>query len=245
MRKKRCSRATARWAAEPLPVDATILAAYGQIELHLTVRTEDLDADALALAQAVADGGRDRRRCVQRERRSLPEVVGSLLRQHGLHIAAAESVHRRTAHIAADGRAGQLEYVDHSVIVYSYDAKSDMLGVPTEMLLEHGAVSEPVAVAMAEGMRYRARVEIGIGITGIAGPGGGTPTKPVGTVAIAMAGPDAATLVRTLRFAGDRSRVKLQPTHRARHGPPRAAVARAPPAASPAGPSAGPPAPRA
>ena len=74
---------------------------------------------------------------------------------------------------------------------------------------EHGAVSEPVARAMAEGIRSRARTNIGVGITGIAGPGGGTPKKPVGTVAIAVVSDDDAR-VRTFQFLGDRAMVKFQ-----------------------------------
>ena len=77
------------------------------------------------------------------------------------------------------------------------------------MLAEHGAVSEPVALAMAEGIRTRAGVEVGIGVTGIAGPGGGSPEKPVGTVAIAAV-VGAATRVRTFRFHGEREQVKFQ-----------------------------------
>jgi nicotinamide-nucleotide amidase len=236
----------ARWAAGPMPVEATILATYGQIELHLTVRTEDIEAGRATLEQAVADVraaiGDD---VFSVNGESLPEVVGMLLRQHGLHIAAAESCTGGLLTSRLTDVPGSSDYVDRSVIVYSYQAKTDMLGVPTEMLLEHGAVSEPVAAAMAEGIRYRARVEIGIGITGIAGPGGGTPTKPVGTVAIAMAGPDAATQVRTLRFAGDRGRVKFQSTQTALDMVRRVLASRALPAAPSAPSLAPPPAPRA
>ena len=77
------------------------------------------------------------------------------------------------------------------------------------MIESHGAVSEPVAVAMAEGARARASVDVGIGVTGIAGPDGGTPEKPVGTVAIAAV-IGATTRVRTFRFHGEREQVKFQ-----------------------------------
>ena len=77
------------------------------------------------------------------------------------------------------------------------------------MIREHGAVSEAVAQAMAQGIRVRAAVDVGVGITGIAGPGGGSPEKPVGTVAIAAAMP-SATMVRTFRFHGEREQVKFQ-----------------------------------
>jgi nicotinamide-nucleotide amidase len=84
-----------------------------------------------------------------------------------------------------------------------------MLGVSAALIAEHGAVSEPVAVAMAEGIRATARLEVGIGVTGIAGPGGGTPEKPVGTVCVAVVTPEASR-VRTLRFMGEREQVKFQ-----------------------------------
>ena len=84
-----------------------------------------------------------------------------------------------------------------------------LLGIAPALIDEHGAVSEPVAIAMAEGIRIRAATNVGIGVTGIAGPGGGTPQKPVGTVAVATA---TADLVRSrlFRFIGDREHVKFQ-----------------------------------
>ena len=94
-------------------------------------------------------------------------------------------------------------------MAYANEAKTSLLGVPETLLAEHGAVSEPVARAMAEGIRSRAGADLGLGITGIAGPGGGTPEKPVGTVAVALAAADG-TRARTFRFFGDRELVKFQ-----------------------------------
>jgi nicotinamide-nucleotide amidase len=91
-------------------------------------------------------------------------------------------------------------------VAYSNQAKVEWLGVPAEIIAAHGAVSEPVAVAMAEGIRDRSRVQVGVAITGIAGPGGGSEQKPVGTVCIAVAA--AGSRVRTFRFGGDRDSVK-------------------------------------
>jgi len=85
----------------------------------------------------------------------------------------------------------------------------ELLGVPQALLVEHGAVSEPVAVAMAQGIRARAPVEVGVGVTGIAGPAGGTPDKPVGTVAVAVA-MGRSVRSRLFRFVGEREQVKFQ-----------------------------------
>jgi nicotinamide-nucleotide amidase len=94
-------------------------------------------------------------------------------------------------------------------VCYSNRSKVEWLGVAAGLIDEHGAVSEPVAAAMARGIRSRAMVDVGVGITGIAGPGGGTPQKPVGTVAIAVETHDDAR-VRTFQFLGGREMVKFQ-----------------------------------
>jgi nicotinamide-nucleotide amidase len=102
--------------------------------------------------------------------------------------------------------AGSSDYVERSVVVYSNASKIDLLGVPAALIEQHGAVSEPVAEAMARGIRTRAQVDVGVGITGIAGPGGGSEAKPVGMVCIAVVSDE--TLVRTFRFPGNRELVK-------------------------------------
>jgi nicotinamide-nucleotide amidase len=101
---------------------------------------------------------------------------------------------------------GSSDYVERSVVTYSNRAKIELLDVPAELINQHGAVSEPVALAMAAGIRKRAGVNVGVGITGIAGPGGGTEQKPVGTVCIAVDGGEGT--VRTFRFPGGREMVK-------------------------------------
>jgi PncC family amidohydrolase len=108
---------------------------------------------------------------------------------------------------------GSSEYVDRGVVVYSNQSKTDLLGVPGELISEHGAVSEPVAEAMAHGMVRIASADIAVGITGIAGPSGGTPDKPVGMVVIAVAWEhDGRTesRVRTFKFIGGREMVRFQ-----------------------------------
>ena len=104
---------------------------------------------------------------------------------------------------------GSSDYFDRGAVCYSNRAKEEWLGVPEPLIAAHGAVSEPVARAMAEGIRAQAGSDVGIGITGIAGPGGGTPEKPVGTVAIAVITPGAEQ-TRTFQFLGGRDMVKFQ-----------------------------------
>jgi nicotinamide-nucleotide amidase len=101
---------------------------------------------------------------------------------------------------------GSSDYVERSIVAYSNRAKMELLDVPEQLIAEHGAVSEPVALAMAAGIRKRAGVNVGVGVTGIAGPGGGSEAKPVGTVCIAVDGGEA--VVRTFRFPGGREMVK-------------------------------------
>ena len=104
---------------------------------------------------------------------------------------------------------GSSEYVERGVVCYSNRSKIELAGVPERAIAEHGAVSEPVALAMASGIRERAGTQAAIGVTGIAGPGGGTPGKPVGTVSMAVVVGDAVR-VRTARFFGDREQIKFQ-----------------------------------
>ena len=104
---------------------------------------------------------------------------------------------------------GSSDYVERGAVCYSNRAKIEWLGVSAELIATHGAVSEPVARAMAEGMRSRAATKVGIGVTGIAGPGGGTAQKPVGTVVIAVLVAETESL-RTFRFIGEREQVKFQ-----------------------------------
>jgi nicotinamide-nucleotide amidase len=141
--------------------------------------------------------------------RLLEEVVGDLLVERGLRIAAAESCTGGLITSRLTDVPGSSRYVDQSVVTYSNEAKIALLGVAPDLIATHGAVSEPVALAMADGMRSRAAVDVALGVTGIAGPGGGTPEKPVGTVAIAAV-TAAATRSRVFRFIGGRDMVKFQ-----------------------------------
>jgi len=141
--------------------------------------------------------------------RPLEAVVGALLRERGLTIAMAESCTGGLLASRLTDVPGSSAYVERGVVCYSNRAKTELAGVPEALIAEHGAVSEPVALAMADGIRMRSGAKVGVGITGIAGPGGGTPQKPVGTVAIAAI-VEAGTRVRTFQFVGPREMVKFQ-----------------------------------
>ncbi|HEY2151970.1 MAG TPA: competence/damage-inducible protein A [Vicinamibacterales bacterium] len=199
-----------KWASLPSPISTTILAVLGQIELHLTVRaTSPGEADRL-LEPAVRELHDVLGTAVySTDGQSLEAVVGGLLREGALTIAAAESCTGGLLMSRLTDVPGSSAYVERGVVCYSNRAKTELAGVPEALILEHGAVSEPVARSMAEGIRGRAGTSIGVGITGIAGPGGGTPEKPVGTVAVAVAS-DKGSKVRTFRFVGGREMVKFQ-----------------------------------
>jgi len=199
-----------KWTAHAVPISTTILAVLGQIELHLTAqavnRTEAdaaLDAAVRALQEVLGPA------LYSADGRALEVVVGDLLRERKMTIAVAESCTGGLLASRLTDVPGSSDYVDRGVVCYSNLAKTELAGVPPALLRDHGAVSEPVAQAMAEGIRSRAGTNVGVGITGIAGPGGGTPEKPVGTVAVAVAVDDELR-VRTFQFVGGRDMVKFQ-----------------------------------
>lgn len=199
-----------------VPVETTILASPGQIELHLSARSENpedsdrvLEEGVQHLAGALGDI------VFSTDGRNLPDVVGGLLLARGARIAVAESCTGGMVLARLTDVAGSSAWVVGGVIAYANDVKIDQLGVPLQMIEDHGAVSEPVAAAMAAGVRQRLRADVGVAVTGIAGPAGGSESKPVGTVAIAVASKNTAGAVRTFRFVGDRQMVRQQATQAA------------------------------
>jgi nicotinamide-nucleotide amidase len=200
----------AEWAKATTPIAATILAALGQVELHLSARgaTREVTDEALARAatQVEATLGLD---VLSTDGRPLEQVVGDLLVARGWHIAVAESCTGGLITSRLTDIAGSSRYVDRSVVTYSNESKTELLGVPKVLLDEHGAVSEQVAQAMAHGVRMSARVDVGVAVTGIAGPGGGSEEKPVGTVCVAVSTAET-TRARIVRFIGEREQVKFQ-----------------------------------
>jgi nicotinamide-nucleotide amidase len=198
-----------KWTTAAVPITTTILAVMGQIELHLSARgrrDETTAALDLAVSELKAVFGSV---IYSDDGRPLEHVVGDLLRARGLTVAVAESCSGGLLTSRLTDVPGSSSYVERGVVCYSNAAKIDLAGVPQALIAEHGAVSEPVAEAMADGIRTRAAAGVGIGVTGIAGPGGGTPDKPVGTVAIAVV-LAAGRSVRTFRFVGGRDMVKFQ-----------------------------------
>lgn len=196
-------------AGAAIPIETSILASPGQIELHLSARGEDIagmeralqdgvDRLAAALAPAVfsTDG------------RTLDRVVGDALLAKGSRIAVAESCTGGLLGGRLTEVPGSSAWFAGGVIAYDNTVKIRELGVPEDLISAHGAVSEPVARAMAEGVRLRFGTDFGLSVTGIAGPDGGSAEKPVGTVAIALAGPGARA--RVFRFVGDRQMIRQQ-----------------------------------
>ncbi|HJO39253.1 MAG: competence/damage-inducible protein A [Vicinamibacterales bacterium] len=200
----------ARWRERTPVVAATILAAPGQIELHLSTRAPEPPEAEAALDLAVADLeaalGRD---VYSTLGESLELVVGERLRQREWRLALAESCTGGLVASRLTDVPGSSAFLDLAVVAYANTAKTDLLGVAPALLETHGAVSEPVALAMASGVAARAAADVGLGVTGIAGPTGGSEAKPVGTVCIAVTG-QAGERVRTFAFRGERTFVKRQ-----------------------------------
>ncbi|NGZ01626.1 MAG: competence/damage-inducible protein A [Nitrospira sp. WS238] len=139
---------------------------------------------------------------------TMEQVVGRLLSKQGRTLAVAESCTGGLIAFRLTQVPGSSSYLDRTAVCYSNQAKIDMLGVPEQLLFEYGAVSKEVAAAMATGMRERAGVSVALSVTGIAGPGGGTETKPVGLVHIGLDGGGGDVTTREFRFHGDRSVIR-------------------------------------
>jgi competence/damage-inducible protein CinA-like protein len=204
-----------RWASGPTPITTTILAVFGQIELHLAVRAPGRDAADRLLAPLVAELRAALGPSVySADGETLEAVVGAVLVERGWRVAVAESCTGGLLASRLTDVPGSSRYLERGLVCYSNAAKVELAGVPPETIASHGAVSEPVARAMAEGVRARAGADVGIGVTGIAGPDGGTPEKPVGTVVLSVA-TAAETRARTVRLVGTREQVKFQATQAA------------------------------
>ena len=188
----------------------TILAAPGEIQLHLKSFGKDLEE-----AQARLDDLFPQLEAALTEYifstdgSSLEEVVGSCLQAQQMTLAVAESCTGGLLAQRITGVPGSSAYFLGGVVCYSNEVKQGWLDVSSDDLAKHGAVSSAVARSLAEGVRRRAAATLGVGITGIAGPSGATPEKPVGLVYLALASPDG-TEVREQRLLGGREIVRFQ-----------------------------------
>ncbi len=129
-------------------------------------------------------------------------------RAAGLQLVTAESCTGGLIAGCLTEIAGSSDVVERGFVTYSDQAKTEMLAVPAALIVAHGAVSEPVARAMAEGALENSRADLGVAVTGVAGPGGGTAAKPVGLVFVAAARAPGQTQVERHLFAGDRRAVR-------------------------------------
>ena len=203
-----------RWLGPDGPVAVSCVQVDGDVWVQLRARAASRAAAEAALApieREVREAlGPD---CWGQDEETLEAVVGRLLLDRRLTVSMAESCTGGLVGHRLTNVAGSSRYVERGVVVYSNQAKEQLLGVPEEMLRAHGAVSAPVAEAMAAGICRMSGSACGIAVTGIAGPDGGTPTKPVGTVFIAAAAPGpggSRIVVRRFRFPGGREAVKWQ-----------------------------------
>ncbi len=191
-------------------VHTTILAAPGEIQIHLRIWTDDAQR-AEKILQEIAEGiqlalGES---VFTTEGLSLEEVVARLLTRSNATIAVAESCTGGLLAERLTSIAGSSSYFLGGVVCYSNDVKSAWVDVPAEMILSKGAVSSEVAMALSDGIRRGVGSTLGVGITGIAGPGGGSEEKPVGTVHIAVAHAGGVK-ERGLLFPGDREGIRWQ-----------------------------------
>jgi nicotinamide-nucleotide amidase len=191
-------------------VQTTVLASPGEVQIHLRMWSADAEhaGNTLAAIQQALDLALAER-IFSRDGSPLEAVVAHQLLQHNATIAAAESC---TGGLLAERLTtipGSSAYFLGSVVCYSNELKTAWAGVPPELISTKGAVSSEVAVALAQGIRRKVGSTLGMGVTGIAGPGGGSEEKPVGTVHIALAGPTGVR-ERSVRFVGDRDLIRMQ-----------------------------------
>jgi nicotinamide-nucleotide amidase len=189
-------------------VQTTILAGAGEIQLHVKTQAPTIEVAQSRVDQLVelleeelgdlvfSDNGD-----------SLEQIAGYFLQMRGATLAVAESCTGGLVAERLTSVSGSSRYFLGGAIVYSNELKTSFADVPAHMLEKHGAVSREVAAALAEGIRYRCETTLGLGITGVAGPTGGTPGKPVGLVYHALAS-EQGTEVIERKFPGDRKRVR-------------------------------------
>jgi nicotinamide-nucleotide amidase len=191
-------------AGVPGEVSASLLGVGGEVWVRVQASGAATVAAAdAALAEALGDD------CYGRDGERLEEVVGRLLLERELTLSVAESCTGGLVSDRLTDVGGSSAYFNRGVVAYSNRAKEDLLGVPEEVLRTHGAVSASCAEAMAQAICTRTGSDCGLAVTGIAGPNGGTPAKPVGTVFVGVA-VNGRVEARRFVFLGDRRAVKGQ-----------------------------------
>jgi nicotinamide-nucleotide amidase len=175
----------------------------GDVDVRLTGPTESLNQASLLCREKLGEF------LVSEDRRLVEEVVVDLLTKKQAWVATAESCTGGFIANRITNVSGASHIFGHGFVTYANEAKTQHLGVPAELIAQHGAVSAPVAAAMAEGCLRVSGANHALAVTGIAGPNGGTPEKPVGTVFVALASQGAKTEVRKRWFSGERERFKI------------------------------------
>jgi nicotinamide-nucleotide amidase len=196
-------------------VSIAYLPHHGLLDVRLTA----ISLDPFEAEAQIAEAENSLRHCVGEHvyatgDTTLATVIGNILVNRGQHLATGESCTGGLIANMLTDTSGSSRWFERGWVTYSNEAKIENLGVPAELIEQHGAVSEPVARAMAEGARNCARADWGLATTGIAGPDGGTVEKPVGTVWMAVAS-DSNTKAIHLQFSGLRETIKLRTAHMA------------------------------
>jgi nicotinamide-nucleotide amidase len=190
-------------------VEVTTCLRRSELEVDLRPRPGAADvADALHGALAA----RHAKHLVSADGTTTDELLAAALLERGWTVATGESCTGGMLASRLVDRAGSSAYVAGGVVAYSNEAKTALLGVPAEMIAEHGAVSPQVARALADGARERFGADVGIGITGVAGPGGGTEAKPVGYVCFCVTTGDGLVISRDPRLPGSRADIRERAT---------------------------------
>lgn len=196
-------------------IETTILAHRGEIQLHLRARAETIQ-EAQQKVDSLASQLEDEfdEAVFSTHGETLEQIVGYYLQMRGLNLSVAESCTGGMISQRITSVPGSSRYFVGGAVVYDNSLKTGLADVPPLLIKEHGAVSREVAIALAEGIRKRCKTSLGVGVTGIAGPGGGTEEKPVGLVFHAVADGNSTEVVER-RFPGDRDLIRQWATTQA------------------------------
>ena len=189
-------------------VQTTILAGAGEVQLHLKARAASLEAAQQRVDELAGKLEEELRDAVFSDNgESMEQIVGYYLQMRNATLAVAESCTGGLLAERITSVSGSSRYFLGGAVAYSNELKTALAGVPADLIAKHGAVSREVAAALAEGIRKRCGATYGLGVTGVAGPTGGTPEKPVGVVFHGLAGEHGTDVVER-SFPGDRKRVR-------------------------------------